>query len=330
MRVDLLTEANELESLAPAWWDLWLRTPDATPFSSPAWLLPWWSAFRPGRLLGATLRAADGRLAALLPFYVEDGALGRRLLPLGIGVSDYLDVLIAPETDETALGPATAMLAEAGGHTRWELEQLMAGASAWRLPVPSGFAEEVCDQEVCPVLVLPEGDGLCGVPARQRRKLRMAQHRTARRGGIVRPVAAAEMPRFLVDLARLHGARWRDRGEPGVLAAEQVRAFHALALPALAEAGLADVRTVAIEGDVIGAYYGLRRPGRAYAYLGGFDPDYAFESPGSVLLGQAIAEAGFRGDREFHLLRGREAYKYAWGAIDRTNRRRSLSRIADA
>jgi len=42
----------------------------------------------------------------------------------------------------------------------------------------------------------------------------------------------------------------------------------------------------------------------------------------------AIEAAIAEGAREFHFLRGREAYKYEWGAVDRWNRRRSFRRAA--
>ena len=92
-RTVLIEEQDDLLRLLPEWWGLWSRTEGATPFTSPAWLLPWWDAFHPGELFVAAVRR-DGLLVGLAPFYIEDGALGRRLLPLGIGVTDYLDVLI--------------------------------------------------------------------------------------------------------------------------------------------------------------------------------------------------------------------------------------------
>ena len=82
-------------------------------------------------------------------------------------------------------------------------------------------------------------------------------------------------------------------------------------------------------GDaVVGAYYGFHHRGRAYAYLGGFDPAYAQESPGAILIGKAIAEAAREGAREFDFLRGRENYKYGWGAEDRWTVQRVWSRNA--
>jgi CelD/BcsL family acetyltransferase involved in cellulose biosynthesis len=84
-----------------------------------------------------------------------------------------------------------------------------------------------------------------------------------------------------------------------------------------------------LAGTVAAIYYGFIHGDRAYAYLGGFDPAFAFESPGTVLLDHAIREAAREGAREFHFLRGREAYKYQWGAADRWNSYRSFRRTHD-
>src|SRR5918997_5980520 len=98
---DCLNDAGAFASLEPEWWDLWRRAPSATPFQSPAWLIPWWRHFHPGELFVVTVRCG-GRLVGLAPFYIENGALGRRLLPVGISLSDYLDILLDPDERQAA------------------------------------------------------------------------------------------------------------------------------------------------------------------------------------------------------------------------------------
>lgn len=321
---------EELEALAPDWWDLWRRCPAATPFTSPAWLIPWWQVFAPGTLRTVAVRAG-GRLVGLAPFYLEDGPLGRRLLPLGIGLSDIFDVLLDPAADGVGAAIVEAVAAEPDWAS-WHLEELPEGAAALALPCPAGCRDDVRPQSARPVLDLSGGPGgpaaerLAALPTAQRRKLRMAGHRTARRGGLVESVPAEEALPFLADLIRLHGARWTARDQDGVLADERVRRFHEASCPALAAAGLARMYRLAIEGRVAGVYYGFLSGEAAYAYLGGFDPDFAFESPGTLLLGHAIAAAAGDGASRFDLLRGREPYKYAWGAEDRWNRLRVIGR----
>jgi CelD/BcsL family acetyltransferase involved in cellulose biosynthesis len=146
----------------------------------------------------------------------------------------------------------------------------------------------------------------------------MALHRARQRGEVAVMSGDDVRPAEFIDaLWRLHRDRWRSRGEGGVLDDMRVRAFHSAALPRLAAAGLSDLRLLDIGGVIAGAYLGLRDARRSYAYLGGFDPSFSRESPGAVLLGSAIEAAVRRGAEEFDFLRGRESYKYSWGAVDR-------------
>ena len=101
------------------------------------------------------------------------------------------------------------------------------------------------------------------------------------------------------------------------------------ALPGLAAAGMARCYVLTIGESPAAAYYGFLAHGRAFAYLGGFDPAFEEASPGAILIGHAIAQAIAEGASEFHFLRGRESYKYSWGARDRWNKQRIWSR-ADA
>ncbi|MBX6427151.1 MAG: GNAT family N-acetyltransferase [Variibacter sp.] len=323
-----IEDACSLEALAPDWWTLWRRIPTATPFQSPAWLIPWWRAFGPGRLRTVAVRAR-GRLVGLAPFYVEEGERTRRLLPLGIPVSDYLDVLVDPE-HEGSVGPA--LLARLLGGDPPSVvccEELPPDAAALRLWGAGRPNAEPSAQSACPVLDLARAeDGLTSiVPAGRLRILRRARYRTHRRHGRVETATRATTLPFLRELFRLHGTRWTRRGEDGLFADHRVRRFHEEAAPALMDAGLLCLYGLSVDGRQVGAYYGFSRGRRAYAYCGGFDPAFASLSPGMVLIGHAIEEAVRRGATEFHFLRGRETYKYEWGAKDRWNSRLELRNI---
>jgi len=316
-RIEPIDDDRALEALVPHWWKLWDSIPTATPFQSPAWLIAWWRSFRPGRLRSVAV-FKDGRLIALAPFYLEDG--GQRLLPIGISLSDYLDVLIDPRY-ESAVGPALlAHLLEA--HEVLCCEELSPDAAALRLWAGSEWKASIQPHNASPVLAP------IVMPKTKLRKLRMARHRVARRQGAIECAGPESAIGLLRELIRLHGARWKARGEPGVLADDGVRRFLELALPGLAAAGILRFHGLRFGGDMAGVYLGFISNGRAYAYLGGFDPAFAHESPGTVLIGHAIDEAVREGAREFHFLRGREEYKYQWGATDRWNSRLELRRPA--
>jgi CelD/BcsL family acetyltransferase involved in cellulose biosynthesis len=97
----------------------------------------------------------------------------------------------------------------------------------------------------------------------------------------------------------------------------------------LIETGLARLFELRVGGRMAGCYYGFFDRGRAYAYIGGFDSEFAAISPGNLLVAHAIEEARREGGSEFHFLRGREPYKYEWGAVERWNRKRCFAKRAN-
>jgi len=328
LTIEWVRTADRLHALEPAWWALWHRSTAATPFQSPAWLLPWWASFHPGELRTVAIwRGSD--LVALAPIYLEDGPYGRRLLPIGIGVSDYLDVLIDPEVG----GVGEALLGALAGEPGWdslELEEMGEGAAGSSLPCPPRWTDRVSAQSACPGLTLSGGVDADGLPLELSPKRRQNVRRSLRAAEARGPVTV-EQPGsedFLSALVILHNARWQSRGESGVLADERVSAFQNEATTALATAGLARFFTLRIAGQLAAAYYGLLWRDRAAFYLSGFDPAFEYESPLTVLIGHGMRDAVQRGATDFSFLRGQEGYKYLWGATDRWNRRRSFRPVA--
>lgn len=124
----IIRDLAGLIAVEEAWWELWRRCPAATPFATPAWCLSWWEAFGPGRLQSVALHDDDGRLVALAPLYLEEGAGWTRLLPIGIGITDYLDVLVDPAGGpEIGRRLAEAVASGVPDWQVWELEELQIG-----------------------------------------------------------------------------------------------------------------------------------------------------------------------------------------------------------
>ena len=116
----------------------------------------------------------------------------------------------------------------------------------------------------------------------------------------------------------------RNVATPAFSPMRKFRSSTGKALAGLCERGIARLFALTIGSELAGVYYGFLHRHRAYAYLGGFDPRFAYFSPGAILIGHAIEDALRNGACEFHFLRGREAYKYAWGAVDHQNLRRTF------
>ncbi|MGI4975966.1 MAG: GNAT family N-acetyltransferase [Janthinobacterium lividum] len=321
-----------LQALVPAWQALWRSLPGASPFASPAWLVPWWRQFgtgaprvvvrwggegRPGSCPGpAHAEGATPALLSLLALYEIDDAHGRRLLPMGVGLSDHLD----------ALGAAEGLLeAVLDGEAACDLPDLAPGAGLLGAALPAGWEETGWIGDPCPVLALPGSFEalLSGVSRGTRRYWQEAR----KRAGEVRVERAGRdigVEAALDTLFALHALRWQARDEAGVLADPRVQAFHREAAPGLLAEGALRLEVLRVEGRVAAAHLSLLSEGRLLHYLTGFDPALEAVRPGTLLLGHLIGEAIEEGRRELHFLRGAEGYKYAWGGVDRMNVGRRL------
>lgn len=322
-----IEDPEVLAALEPDWLRLWTASATATPFQRPEWLLAWWTAFAPGHLAAVVVRRG-GRLVGLAPLYREATPDGARLLPIGIAASDYLDILVDSSERDAALAALSDTIAAVSLWSELELGDLPPDAAALDLRFGPDLRDETVDHHACPSVDLtgPTDDDAMplSVPAAWRRNLRRARRLAEESGGLEIRSFEQDPEGFLAILDRLHARRWQSRGEDGVLADARVRSFQRDALRRLAAAGLARLTVALIGGRPAGAYYGLADAGTTYAYLGGFDPDFAAASPGAILIADAMADAVRKGLGRFDFLRGREDYKYRWGARDRWSRRRVI------
>jgi CelD/BcsL family acetyltransferase involved in cellulose biosynthesis len=327
VRIDQITSEAQIEGLVPQWRELWQRTPNATPFQSPEWLLSWWACF--GNSAPLLIAAFDNdQLIGLLPLYILTEPGCRKLLPIGISLSDYLDALVDPNYPGLA-GKLLETLVAVPGWDICHLPDLPPGAALLGAVCPSEFSENRSANITCPVLALPGSKEELGeiIPAKTRHYLRQAQRRAASVGAISVTRATTDTVEALMDeLFRLHQSRWRRRAGPGVCADPAVRRFHSEAAKRLSGASMLRLYLLQIAGSPVAAYYGFAARGVAYAYLSGFDPDHSRLRPGAQIMGHAIEAAIGEGAREFHFLRGGEGYKYTWGAVDRPNTARTLRR----
>jgi CelD/BcsL family acetyltransferase involved in cellulose biosynthesis len=299
--------AAGLAALRPAWLDLWARC-GGDPFAHPDWLTAWWSVFAPGPAVTATVwRGRD--LVAFAPLYRDP--VSRLVLPVGGGPSDRTDVLVDPVATGAGESLAAAIDSAAGeADILWP--DVPVDAAILALDPPPGRRRTVVPGAV--TLAIDLGQGVGAVPAARWRKWRMAGHRAARRGGLALVDAGSFGPTaFARQLVTLNAARF-DPAAGGVFGDPRMAVFVAQALPALAAAGLLDGRVALIGGEVAGVQCGFHAGRRGHAWLGGFDPRFARESPGTLLLGDAVRRAVARGDEALDLLRGAESYKSGWGA----------------
>jgi len=122
----------------------------------------------------------------------------------------------------------------------------------------------------------------------------------------------------LNELFRLHGRRWRARGQTGVLATPRRQKFHREVCAKFLRRDWLRLWTLRCDGQaacvLLSYFYG----GRTYFFIGGFEPEMMRWSVGTCLFARVLRHA-IEEDRaqEFDFLRGEEEYKYRYGAKNR-------------
>jgi len=309
--------AEGLQALRAEWEALW-RAARASPFQSPAWLLPWWTHVGRGTLASAAFRSGEnGTLVGLAPLYVyTDPASGQRhLFPLGVATTDRLDVLVHPAWRAAVASAWHRWLDEVRAEFDvFEAPQLPADAAWLALGAPRDWKVQVGAGNPNPVLPLP-----ARLPAPMARDLAYCRRRAGREGVAYVLAGAAQLAPMLDALMALHAKRWSRRAESGVLHDPLVQAWHRAAAPQLHALGVLRLLALQRNGRPLAVLYALAdAPGvhrrRWSYYIGGFDPDVSALSPGTLLVGHAIEQAQQEGAAAFDFLRGEEAYKARWGA----------------
>lgn len=312
-----LRSAEELRACIPRWRALWRDDPQATPFQSPEWLVPWWHQLGQDDLRAVAI-ARDNSWIGFLPFHLfHDPYTGeRQLLPLGFSSSDYLDGLFAPACTGMQIREALSLLLSEPGWDVFSAAQMPAHSRLFHAvrqmnePRFRPFEAESCSRmrAVC----------MAELPQKIRRNAVYYRNRAQRRGSLELQCAdAGNWAESFGALCRLHTESWLERGEPGVLADERVLAWHCEALPQLEQCGLLRLCSLRLDGEIIGVLYSLVdppwRPARTqYFYLTAFSTRLPDLRADTLLLALAIERAATEGVEIIDMLRGHEAYKQPW------------------
>jgi CelD/BcsL family acetyltransferase involved in cellulose biosynthesis len=311
VEIRVIRDSETLTALQPEWLDLWRRSPNATPFQSPMWLLPWWRHFGSNDLHVIEFRE-DGRLEALAPLYILRDDCESLGLFLGTGISDYLDVL----GDQSFIEE----IAKVDCQT-WDLQQLRASSPMLNEALPNGWTDNVDDQDPCLVLALSQ----LSLSTHFQKKLRYYRRQLG--DATFEEANAENLNELLQSLFDLHAARWQRRGMPGMLADDVIQEFHREVAKAMLDADTLRMYAIRSARRIVAAFYGFAGATTIYYYLSGYDPELEKLSPGTLIIAHAVECAVRDGATTFDFLRGAEEYKSSWGAKPRMNRRRQLMKV---
>jgi CelD/BcsL family acetyltransferase involved in cellulose biosynthesis len=294
-------------------------------------------SFEPSHPLLIEVRSND-HLVGLAPLLVYHSGSEKVLALMGGGISDYLDILVDPDFAEESLTIIWNHIQEEPGWATLDLTDLPNTSLLLHI-WPDDFTLSKTPHDICSGLTLPSKveELKTLFPFRQKRNLRNARNRLRRAGDARIEIANREtLPLFLDALFHLHSERWARAGQTGVLSDAAIQSFHKAVAPQLLDRGVLRLYGLRLNGRVIASLFTLFERDTACCYLQGYDPDYARFSPGTQLLGAAVADATREGKLRIDFLRGREPYKQHWGACElstfrvQARRRARLEAPADA
>ena len=316
-------------ALVAGWSALADADPGATLFQRPRFLTAWYEVLG-GRSIVRSLEVRrDGAMIGFAPLSVEAvGSIGGPVELIrflgGTEVTDYLGPLSAPADRGTVADALLAHLAEDRHWDELALTGLATDVGWHELLADAAKAHgllvvERLEDGVCPRVDLTGGeDAWLGRLASRDRKEHVRKARKLERdAGPVEVVESSpgtlhrDVDAFLAQAV----ASFPDKSS-FFQREDIVRWFHALVdvfgaertlrLHHLDVGGIRAATTVSL---VWGDTWGL--------YNSSFDPDLAALAPGAVLVGALAGIAAAEGHATLDLLKGDEAYKYRFGAVDR-------------
>jgi len=308
MRIQVHQGSACFTDLQSQWQELAEATPLATPFQSWEWHSTWFRFF--GKSKAPYLLAAyeGSDLIGLHPL-----ARKRRawtvLRSSGVGPSDYLQPLSRPGYERQVEEAFSEHLSTQTQASLVDLHQLRDDLSQLTL------ANEVAlEQGTCLVLDLPKtyDEYLATLGKSLRYDVRKLDKSLFAQGRAkVKMVTEENLGQGLDILFEQHKKRWRKRGLPGAFLGKTQDFHHAWGRMAV-QKGWLQLGILSLDGNPIGAIYGMAMGPTVFFYQAGFDPEHKSVSPGTLLVASLIRQAIEDGREHFDFLRGDEPYKRRW------------------
>lgn len=260
--------------------------------------------------------------------------------------ADYATILCDPSHLPGVAAAVVAELAagpdEHHGPSDWDVVDLRrlraddpaldALESAFRAAAPDhGWAVWREQEEVCPVLRTDATDleaYLGTLSAKERHEVRRKLRRLEA-AGRVEFEQVTDPASFVDEFIALHQARWGDEGLfPDTEGGARSRRFFRRLAELEGPGGALGIGRLAVDGRAIFMCAGFHQDSTTYYYNAGNDPEAQHLSPGVVGVAYYLRDRLEQGYRVFDFLRGDEAYKYRWGAVDEPIHRLLVTRTA--
>ena len=310
LEITTVTTEPEFSALRSGWDDLVVVSPRPSPFMLHDWLLEWWRHYGRDADLAVSVARRNGLLVAALPLFVRRVRGVRVAEFIGGKHSELADLLLLDAADDEA-AHAVMDRARAGAHDYADLYGLRSGS---RLGELLGTQLELIERSDAPVLDLSKGwDAVLAekLSSKRRYAYRRKRRQLSELGTLEVELAGSwdQIQPALEEGFRLHALRWDGRPDGTDLQNERGRHFHREAYRRLADANLARIITLKLDGRAIAFHSYLAFCNTLYSDRLAFDPEFARYSPGFLNTLDMLEAAGAEGLRRVEFLGGREEYK---------------------
>lgn len=317
VRVEVIDDTAALAPFRGAWDELAVAA--AHPFCAPGWLLAWWRHVAPR---GAELRVAvvlEGEeVIGVGPWFVERAAAGlTRYRPLGVDVCARVEPVCRPGQERKVAAALSAALHRASPRPGVLTFEGVDARSPWprlmRETWPGGTRPWLgrMNTVVAPTIDLVGKDFDAWFDSKTshfRQRLRRSRKDFLAQGGRFRLATLADLEHDLEHFARLHRARWEDRGGSRALS-PGVEEMLLDAGRELIPAGRFRLWSLDLEGEPISSHLLVQAGGEVGYWLTGFDDAQSKLSPSRLGILNSIEDACDQGAERVDLGDGTFAFK---------------------
>ncbi len=317
------------DTLEDEWNALLDQTASHVPFLRYEYLRAWWKTmgggeWQEGDLMLITARQ-EGKLVGAAPlFFSRDKGVDALYLVGSIEVSDYLDLLAAPE-DMPGFCYGLLRFLNSAELPRWQqLDLYNILDSSPALPALKeashslGWRYEEQTLQHSPYIRLP-GDFetyLAGIDKKQRHEIRRKVRRAEASPVPVSWYLVKDANRLDSEVEAFMDLMSFEPEKAAFLTPPMREHFKIIAHCAFEKECL-HLAFLTIGGEKAAAHLGFHYLNKLWVYNSGINPRFREYSPGWVLLAFQLQWACENQIDEFDFMRGDEAYKYRFGAVDR-------------
>jgi CelD/BcsL family acetyltransferase involved in cellulose biosynthesis len=324
----VLKNTKEFAALEEEWEELYRHCPAATPFQSWAWLYSWWEHYGEGYELRIVAVRSGGLLVGILPLMIQRRFGFKRLLFIGTGITDYLDLLAREGWESKVAEAGVRALRRLGPWQVADLQELRPEAAAWSFFSMWDGPRIQRWQVNCLVIDAKPWDEVLMTISKKSRKMARRTIRGAEedmvRHELVEAEDAEEAARRLVAL---HREAWQGREiDPNNLT-ETYESHMVAAARRMTSRGLGGIGEFHRNGEVIASH--LLIFGRTFVgshTLGSTQKALERYQVSTLEVWSLVNIALDRNYDHVDLLRGEEPYKVRWSNRKIPNHRMILGR----